>query len=96
MRRVVEANTDLVRTARESRHAAAQLFVLTDFDQAAVLAALGHARDADVLLRTRLEAAAVEFAATLPPDERALLAQGLERGGPLRHPRQAGEAPKSP
>lgn len=96
MRRVVEDSADLVRTARESRREAAQLFMQPDFDQAAVSAALERARNADVLLRTRLEAAAVDFAANLPADERALLAQGLERGGPLRRPRQASEAPKPP
>ncbi len=93
MRQVVEESGDLLRTARESRQAAADLFVQPQFDQAAVAAALERARNADILLRTRLEAAAVAFAATLPADERALLAQGLERGGPLRHPPKAGGTP---
>ncbi len=93
MRDVMQDSGDLMRTARESRRAAAQLFVQPHFDQAAVAAALDRARTADVLLRTRLEAAAVAFAATLPADQRALLAQGLQRGGPLRHPAQIGGAP---
>ena len=92
MRQTVEANRDLLRTAADSRRAAAELFVQPQFDQAAVSAALQRARDADVLLRTRLEAAAVDFAATLPAGERALLARGLARGGPLRHPPPAGGA----
>ena len=96
MRRVVEDSADLVQTARDSRREAAQLFVLPNFDQAAVSAALERARNADVLLRTRRETAAIDVAATLPADDRALLAQGLQRGGPLRQPRQAGEAPKAP
>ena len=93
MRQVVEESGGLLRTARESRQAAADLFVQPQLDQAAVAAALGRARDADILLRARLEAAAVAFAATLPADERALLAQGLERGGPLRRPPRAGGTP---
>ncbi len=92
MRHVMEGSGDLLQTAQEGRRAAAELFVQPQFDQTAVTAALERARNADVLLRTRLEAAAVSFAATLPTEERALLAKGLERGGPLRHPPQAGGA----
>jgi uncharacterized membrane protein len=95
MQQVIRDNRDLPRTARESRQTAAELFVQPRFDEAAVSAALERARDADVQLRTRLEAAAVDFAATLPLEERILLVQGLERGGPLRHPAQpaAGKVP---
>jgi uncharacterized membrane protein len=89
MQQVIRENRDLPRAARESRQAAAQLFVQPRFDEAAVAAALERARSADVTLRTRLEAAALDFAATLPLEERTLLAQGLEHGGPLRHPAQA-------
>jgi uncharacterized membrane protein len=88
MQQVIKDNRDLPRTARESRQAAAELFVRPHFDEAAVSAALDRARNADVQLRVRLEAAAVDFAATLPLEERILLVQGLERGGPLRHPAQ--------
>jgi len=93
MRDVIQNSRDLSRTARENRQRAAELFVQPQFDNAGIVAALERARDADVLLRTRLEAAAVSFAATLPADKRALLAQGLERGGPLRHPPQVGGTP---
>lgn len=86
MRRVVADADGLIRTAREGRETAARLFIQAQFDRGAADAALGRARDADVQLRSRLEAAAVEFAAGLPADERILLAQGLEQGGPLRHP----------
>ena len=97
MRQVIEGNRDLLRTARENRTEAAQLFVQPQFDQAAVAAALNRARSADTLLRARLEAAAIDFAATLPATERAILAQGLERRGPLRHPRHiGGSADKAP
>jgi len=81
------ANRGLLRAARDNRGLAARLFVQPHFDEAAVAAALGRARDADLLVRERLEQAALDVAAALPPDERALLARGLEQGGPLRHPR---------
>ncbi len=86
MLHVLQSNRDLLRMARESRQVAARLFVQPQFDQAAVVAALGQARDADIQLRIRVETAATAFAAGLPADERQVLAQGLERGGPLRHP----------
>lgn len=85
MRHVVQGSRDLLRTARESRELAASLFVQPQFDQLAVSAALDRARDADFALRTRLEQAAVTYAATLPLDARANLARALARG-PLRHP----------
>ncbi len=75
--------------ARENRRAAAELFVQPNFDRVAVTAALDRARAADFALRTRLEATIVAFAAGLPQAERASLAQGLARGGPLRQPRAA-------
>lgn len=86
MRQVVADADGLIRTAREGRETAAQLFIQPQFDRGAADAALGRARDADVQLRSRLEAAAVGFAAGLSANERILLAQGLEQGGPLRHP----------
>lgn len=94
MRRLLRDNRDLTRTARESRETAADLFVQPQFDADAVNAALQRARDADLALRARVETGAVGFAATLPIDERALLAAGLARGGPLRHPAGHLPAPK--
>jgi uncharacterized membrane protein len=92
MQQVIRDNRDLPRIARENRETAAALFVQPHFDADAVSAALERARSADVTLRSRLEAAAVDFAATLPVEERTLLARGLARGGPLRHPPGAGAA----
>jgi uncharacterized membrane protein len=92
LQQVARENRDLVRIGRDNRQIAARLFVQPTFDQAAVSAALERARNADVHLRMTLETAAVGFAATLPPDERALLAQSLERGGPLRHPAEPAPA----
>ncbi|NPD66560.1 periplasmic heavy metal sensor [Lichenicola cladoniae] len=94
MRQTVRDNRELPRIARENRQAAAALFMQPDFDAVAVNAALARARDADLALRTRLETEAVNFAATLPLDERALLAAGLAHGGPLHHPKHPVAAPK--
>ena len=82
---VLENGRSLARTARRSRRAAASLFLAPRFDPEAVATLLATARDADVTLQGRLDAAAIAVAATLPPDERASLATGLEHGGPLRH-----------
>ena len=84
MRQTVASSRDLARTARVSRRDAAALFMQPQFDRAAAAALLDRARQADFALRSRLEAAALDFAATLPADERATLAVGLERRGPLR------------
>lgn len=84
MRQTVADSRDLARMARRSRREAAALFMQPQFDRAAAAALLDRARQADFMLRSRLEAAALDFAATLPADERATLAIGLERRGPLR------------
>ncbi len=84
MRQAVQDNRDLARLARMSRREAARQFMQPQFDRAAAAAFLERGRQADLQLRTRLETAALDFAATLPADERATLAIGLERGGPLR------------
>ena len=76
----------LQRTAVSSRREAAALFKQPNFDKAAVANLLEQGRTADIALQSRIDDAAIDFASTLPPDERASLAAGLERGGPLRHP----------
>ena len=90
MREALISTRQLQHDAQRNRRAAADLFVQPSFDATAVSAALSRARDADFALRIRLEGAVVDFAKTLPQGERATLAQGLARGGPLRHP-SAGE-----
>ncbi|MHB8283308.1 MAG: periplasmic heavy metal sensor [Caulobacteraceae bacterium] len=84
---VVKDSRPIQRQARDDRHVAAQLFVQPSFDVAEVNAALSRARDADVAVRTRLETSMVAFAATLPQPERAAMADGLSKGGPLRQPK---------
>lgn len=96
MRAVFAQSVDLNREERRSRREAAELFTAPVFDAAAVDAALARARAADLELRVRLETAAVAFAAGLSTDERALLADGLARGGPLRRPRFGAAAQKAP
>ncbi len=61
----------------QARQDAAALLRAPVLDQAALSAALARARAADLAMRERLEARAVSFAATLPPADRAKLADGL-------------------
>lgn len=74
----------LVSASLAARREAAAAFAAPRFDPAAVTVALARARTADFALRARAEAAVVGVAATLPPDERRRLAEGLRRSGPLR------------
>ncbi len=92
VRGVARDNLDLVREGGTARAEAARLFVQPHFDAAAVLGQLDKARAADGALRGRLEGAVVDFAATLPPDQREALARAL-RTGPLRQ-RRAPPPPK--
>jgi uncharacterized membrane protein len=66
-----------ISVARGARLEAARLLDQPRLDQAALQAALDKARAADMTIRTRLETAVVQFAAALPPEERAALARGL-------------------
>lgn len=79
-----------VREARESRRELARLLAAPQFDRPAVEAALGRARQADAIIRARVEREVVEFASTLPEAERSKFVQGLIQRGPLR---QAAEPP---
>ena len=97
VRAVLGDNRDLVRGAIEARSRAFELFMQPSFDRGAANEALDQARAADFAVRTRLERAELDFAAGLPVEERARLALGLQRTGPLRHPPAAASpAPPSP
>jgi uncharacterized membrane protein len=74
-----------VLAARQAREDAATLLRAPVLDQAALSAALARARVADVALREQLEARAVAFAATLPPADRARLADGMLRRPEAQH-----------
>lgn len=65
--------------ARAAKAEAADLLRQPAVDQAAVLAALDHARAADMAVRAAVERRAVSFAATLPPADRAMLADAVKR-----------------
>jgi uncharacterized membrane protein len=66
-------------TGWQAREDAATLLRAPTLDQAALNTALARARAADITIRAHVEARAVGFVATLPPAERAKLADGLER-----------------
>jgi uncharacterized membrane protein len=85
MRQTVLSSRDLVRQGRQARAEAARLYVQPTFDAAAVSAQLDRARQADGLLRERLERRVVDFSAGLPVGERTKLAGAL-RQGPFRQP----------
>jgi uncharacterized membrane protein len=72
-----------IETARSGRLQIAGLLGAPQFDRAAVETALTNTREADMALRTRVEGAVVEFAATLTPDERVAMVDAMTRRGPL-------------
>lgn len=88
LRETRRASAALIEQSREGRAEAARLLARPVVDQTAVNTALARARAADFALRGRLEQRVVSFAATLSQQERAALADGLER---RRRPRQAGQ-----
>ena len=87
MRETVTASRPLIREGRLARADAAQLFVKPNYDRAGIKAALARARTADVTLRGRVEDQLVDFAATLPVNERQAMADALRRG-PFRQPQR--------
>lgn len=89
LRDVRRASAALAQASREGRVEAARLLAEPTLDRAAVDAALARTRAADVALRERIEQHVVDFAATLPPDDRATFVQGLVTQGNLRVPSAA-------
>ena len=73
-----------LRQGRAARAEAARLFVQPQFDTNAIIARLDQARASDMVLRTSLEHRMVQFAATLPQDQRKKMAEALKEGGPFR------------
>ncbi|WP_118182326.1 periplasmic heavy metal sensor [Paraburkholderia phosphatilytica] len=74
------------REARAGREDVLDIVAARQFDRAALDAALARTRAGDVALRTRVEQAVADFAATLSPDERARFAEGLRMNGQWRLP----------
>lgn len=86
LRDVRRASAELVQSSRDGRIEAARLLAAPTLDRAATDAALARARAADVAMRERVEQRVVDFAATLPPGDRATFVQGLVTQGNLRVP----------
>jgi uncharacterized membrane protein len=73
-----------LREGRAARAEAARLFVQPQFDADAIMAKLDQARTTDMALRAGLEHRMIQFAATLPQDQRQKMAEALKEGGPFR------------
>lgn len=71
-----------VREARMARRRAWEGLTAEPFDPAGAARHLADARTLEMQARGNVEQKIVEFAATLPPAERAELAAGLARSGP--------------
>ena len=91
LRTVRRDSEPLMREARLARRDAMTAFVAPTFDKGAVERALERARAADFTLRSRVENAVIEVSATMPPEQRDLLARGLRRAGPFQQPPNAAE-----
>lgn len=77
-----------IKDGRKAREQAAALLGQPQLNQAALSAALARIRTDDLTVRAGVEERAVAFAATLPPPDRARLAQAMiardERQGPRK------------
>ncbi|AMX96555.1 MULTISPECIES: periplasmic heavy metal sensor [Mesorhizobium] len=90
LRQVRVQSRQIILDGQQARQEAADLLQQPVMDKAALSAALERARDADVTVRSRLEQAIVDFAASTSPENRSVLAQAL-----LRHmERRATVTPK--
>lgn len=82
-----QKNQPITRQARAERQAALAAMRTASFDPAEVNRRLASARSLDSQARANVEAALAAYAATLSPDERRLLAEGLSRVyAPRRNP----------
>ncbi|CAM3486681.1 Zinc resistance-associated protein [Bordetella sputigena] len=79
--------------AREARQDVLEQLAAPQLDRAALDAALARTRAADAAVRTRVEHAVADFAASLSPQERMAFVEGLRRRGEWRQPAAAGKAP---
>ena len=82
-----------LRDARIARHDAMVRFRVQPFDRVAASADFARARADDAAARGRVEETLLDFAAKLPPDQRAVFARGLTRAAVARwiasHPGRA-------
>ena len=75
-----------IQASRDGRKDIMRLLTATEYDRAAVTAALARTREADTASRARFETAVIDFASTLSPAERVELADGLARRSTLGPP----------
>lgn len=87
-----------IRRSRAIRREAIDAMESPGFDPGETIPRMNEARRIDSDARSRVEARILEFAATLTPQERALLAQGLRRAmaGQLRDPPPRGQGAAIP
>lgn len=89
-----------LRDARIARRQAMMQIVAEPFDRAAADASLARAREDDAAARGRVEDAVLDFAVTLPPQERSVLVRGLARAALARwlaaHPGRRPPTPRDP
>ncbi len=83
---------DAIRESRTIRREAIAAMDGPDYDAVVATRGMNQARALDTQARSQVEARILEFAATLTPEERKVLAQGLRRAmaGQLREPPERG------
>ncbi len=89
LRQAAVESRPAVIAAQIARMRAAAAFIAPEFDQEAIQAALDEALAADFTVRKLAEKTVLDVVATLPLDQRRVLAEGLHRNGPLRYPQQS-------
>jgi uncharacterized membrane protein len=94
VREAVLATRDDIREGRRLRTDALAQMGQPTYDPAAVDAQMQKGRTLDQKAKSQIEAAIMRFAATLPPDQRAILSQGMRR--PARPIKPADPAPPAP
>ncbi|UTV41812.1 periplasmic heavy metal sensor (plasmid) [Ensifer adhaerens] len=72
-------SAEKTREGQRAREDLARLLARDPLDRAEIDMMLERIRNADMSLRTSVEAAVIDFAATLRPNDRAKLVEGLER-----------------
>jgi uncharacterized membrane protein len=93
LRAVNQKNQPIVRQARQERRSALQALSTPGADPADVARRLANARALEQEARTNVESALAAFAATLPPAERAALAEGLQQIYAAQGREQGGREP---
>ncbi|ATC25660.1 periplasmic heavy metal sensor [Caulobacter vibrioides] len=91
LRAANQKNMPITQRARAERRAALAALASPGFDAAEVSRRLATARDLEIQARGNVETALATFAATLSPQERAALAQGLSEVYAPRQPRRGEE-----